>query len=99
MNLYHFTPEARLNLLEIRDYIALDNPDAAARQIREIKVKCQFLGMHPRLTAPQKRYGNLSKHSCGNYIILYRPAKSGVEIMRVYHMSQDIEALLKKSLH
>ncbi len=94
MILYRFTPEARIDLLEIRDYIFLDNPAAAEQLIRNIKDKCQFLGEHPKLTAPQKRYLNLSKHKIGNYLIFYRPDKIGVTIIRVLHASRDIETVL-----
>jgi plasmid stabilization system protein ParE len=98
MSLYRLTSQALTDLRKIEAYIALDNP-VAGRKIRHaIRAKCQFLGQHPHLTAPQKSYGNLSKHSCGNYIILYRPAKVGVDIIRVYHSSRDKDSLLK-SLH
>ncbi|MDR3424050.1 MAG: type II toxin-antitoxin system RelE/ParE family toxin [Alphaproteobacteria bacterium] len=94
MILYRLSPKARLDLLKIRDYISLDDPAAAERLIRNIKEKCQFLGKHPRLTAPQRQYMNLSKHKVGNYLIFYRPHKTGVEIIRILHMARDIESAL-----
>ncbi len=96
MILYRLTPQARIDLLEARDYIIIYNPVAAEQWVRTILAKCQFLGQHPRLTAPQKRYQNLSKHKVGNYLIFYRPLKAGIEIIRVLHASRDVESILSK---
>jgi len=96
MILYRLSSEAFEDLRNIERYIALFNPSARRKMRKEIQIKCQFLGQHPRLTAPQKRYQNLSKHKVGNYLIFYRPLKAGIEIIRVLHASRDVESILSK---
>jgi toxin ParE1/3/4 len=37
----HFTPQAEIDLEEVGDYIALDNPGRAVSFIREIRQHCE----------------------------------------------------------
>jgi toxin ParE1/3/4 len=51
----HFTPQAEIDLEEVGDYIALDNPGRAVSFIREIRQHCEKIadGPHPlRCTMP-----------------------------------------------
>jgi len=39
----HFTPQAEIDLEEVGDYIALDNPRRAVTFIREVRQHCELL--------------------------------------------------------
>ena len=43
----HFTPQAEMDLEEIGDYIALDNPQRAVSFIREIRQHCYRIAIGP----------------------------------------------------
>jgi toxin ParE1/3/4 len=44
----HFTPQAEIDLEEIGDYVALDNPKRAVSFIREIRQHCERIADGPR---------------------------------------------------
>ena len=44
----HLTPQAEIDLEEIGDYIALDNPKRAVSFIREIRQHCEKIADGPR---------------------------------------------------
>jgi len=44
----HLTPQAEIDLEEIGDYIALDNPKRAVSFIREIRQHCEQIADGPR---------------------------------------------------
>ncbi|MBF0154694.1 MAG: type II toxin-antitoxin system RelE/ParE family toxin [Magnetococcales bacterium] len=74
------------DLLSIWRYIAKDNPKAADRLLIELDEKCAILADNPLLgpsrsdIAPDLRY-----FPVGRYVILYREATHGVEIVRILH--------------
>jgi len=43
----HFTPQAEIDLEEVGDYIALDNPRRAVSFIREIRQRCEKIADGP----------------------------------------------------
>jgi toxin ParE1/3/4 len=49
----HLTPQAEIDLEEIGDYIALDNPKRAVSFIREIRQHCEKIA--PRTTKRRLR--------------------------------------------
>ena len=46
----HFTPQAEIDLEEVGDYIALDNPRRAVSFIREIRQHCERIADGPHHT-------------------------------------------------
>ena len=88
------TAEAERDLLSIWRYIAEDNPTAATRLLLSIDEKCALLADNPRLgparpdIAPDLRY-----FTVGSYLILYREAPDGVEIVRVLHGARNLSAI------
>jgi toxin ParE1/3/4 len=88
------TAEADNDLLSIWRYIAEDKPQAATGLIRTIDAKCVLLAENPLLgqarpdIAPDFRY-----FVVGNYLILYREAPDGVEIIRVLHGARNLRVL------
>lgn len=91
MSLVRFALQAAQDLEEIEGYISGDNPDAAARLIQKIREKCAFLSIHPGVGADRSdlRPG-LRGFPVGNYLIFYRPARDGIEVIRVLHGARDV---------
>ena len=54
----HFTPQAEIDLEEVGDYIALDNPRRAVSFIREIRQHCEKIadGPHHYAARPWRRF-------------------------------------------
>jgi toxin ParE1/3/4 len=85
---------AEADLLEIWLYIAADNPTAADRVLSAINKKCRLLSKTPAIGRRRDELSpSLRSMPQGNYIIFYRPIKSGIEIVRVLHGAQDIESI------
>jgi len=88
------TEAAENDLLAIWRYIAEDKPQAATRLLRTIDEKCGLLAENPQMgsarpdIAPQLRY-----FTVGNYLILYREVSNEVEIVRVLHGAQNLNAI------
>lgn len=88
------TDRARLDLLEIWLFIAEDNPSAANRLGAEITKRCNMLAEYPLAGALRDDLApNLYSFPVGSYIVFYRPAARGIEVIRVIHGARDIPAL------
>jgi toxin ParE1/3/4 len=96
MRRYRLTPEAANDLDEITDYIASDNPTAAARLIDAIQEKCQALAEIPGMGRGREELApDLRSSVVGKYVIFFRPETDGVEIIRVVHGHRDIPNLFE----
>ena len=103
---YDFHPEARTELDEIWEYIALDNPDAAERVIAEILdairnlIPFPFVGhKRPDLTSRPLRFIVVYE-----YLIAYAPAEKPLWVVAVIHGHRSprvIAAILRgrESIH
>lgn len=82
------------DLKGIRDYIAEDNEEYAAKTIREIYCKFENIQMFPGIGADlSKRVSFRTDYKYaiwGNYVIIYKVGKEFVEIYRVVNRHQDI---------
>ncbi|MBI4661102.1 MAG: type II toxin-antitoxin system RelE/ParE family toxin [Verrucomicrobia bacterium] len=92
-----FSPEARLDLLEIWEYIAQDNVDAADRVEQEIQQAVSMLADHPEsgherrdLTSKPVRFWPVY-----SYLIIYDPKARPLEVIRVLNGYRDIAALMR----
>ncbi len=80
------TPLAEQDLEDIWAFVAQDNPGAADRLLDKIEQSIALLAENPYLgparpdIAPELRY-----HPVGNYLLLYRIIKNGIELVRVVH--------------
>lgn len=96
------TPEAIRDLLELADYIARDNFDAALRFLDAADSTFQFLAESPDIgnrcsfASPQAA-GLLRWRIKGfeRYLIFYRRANQRVEIVRILHSARDLEAIFE----
>ena len=80
-----------LNDLEaIREFIAQDNPHAAARVLTAIRVAVDQLGQHPGL-GRAGRVGGTRELIISNapYIVAYRVAENQVRILAIIHTSRQ----------
>jgi toxin ParE1/3/4 len=98
VNAHVFSPLARRDLLEIVDYIAQRNPDAAERMRQRFLAAVEMLGKRPALghvrhdlVAPELR---VRFWPVGRYLVVYRPVGSGIQIIRVLSGYRDIAAAL-----
>jgi toxin ParE1/3/4 len=87
--------QAEEDLLAIAEFIARDNPDAAARWLDQIEMKLRDLAMQPYSgeAVDQIRPG-LRRLTHGSYLIFYEPRQSGITLVRVLHGARKIDDLL-----
>lgn len=86
-----FTPLARSDLKELRDFIARDKPNFASQYMAMLKQKCELLAHSPGLGIRRDEYCGLYKFPVDSYLIFYRPSAIGIDVIRVLHGSRDIE--------
>lgn len=90
----NWTREAETWLRDIYDYIAADNPDAAARTVNGIYETAQLLKRHPQLG---HKYGTEEGREVrillyGHYRITYLIKPDGnIDIIAVFHGALDID--------
>jgi toxin ParE1/3/4 len=92
---YRISSLARLDLDDIHDYIARDNPDAAKRWLRKTMDEFSRLAKNPVCgEARDDIRPGVRAVSHGNYVIFFRSRDKHLEIARVLHGARDIEGLL-----
>lgn len=94
---YFYSPEARLDLLEIWEYIAHDDLDTADRVEQEIQQSISMLARHPEMGHWRR---DLTSHAVRfwpvySYLIIYDPKAQPLEVVRILNGYRDIAALLK----
>jgi toxin ParE1/3/4 len=98
---YVVRPKARRDIRDIADYIAADNLEASDRFIDAVRQTFDLLATMPSMGSARRfrreglkglrlwRVPHFDK-----YLIVYRHARSGVEVLRVLHGARSIERLL-----
>ncbi|WP_287884797.1 type II toxin-antitoxin system RelE/ParE family toxin [Paracoccus sp. (in: a-proteobacteria)] len=89
-------PAARADLIDIGDFIALDNPPRAASFVAEIEAKIIEIGERPG--SFQKRddlHKGLHHARHGRYLIFFIEKGDEVQIVRVLQGSRDLTGLLR----
>lgn len=94
MSRYIISPTASRDLEEIIDYFAERDIDAGERFIGEFNNKCRNLVQFPNLG---RSYADLATSLRGmaldGYIVFYKPADDGIEIVRVVSGYRDLPTL------
>jgi len=91
MNGVQFTPEASRDLDQIEEYISKDDPEAALRLIHRIGERCELLSRHPAAGEDRSELRpGIRSLPVGNYLVFYRPAENGIEVIRVLHGARDV---------
>ena len=87
-------PLVATDLKEIRDYIAEDNAEYAAKTIKEIYGKFENIQMFPGIGADlSKRVSFRTDYKYAvweNYVIIYKAGEEYVKIYRVVNRYRDI---------
>jgi len=90
------TPLAAVDLEEISDYIAQDNPIVAGTFVAELRIHCEKICLNP---AGYRLRPELSDdlRSCahGDYVIFFEYTTEKVTIVRILHGARDIPVVLK----
>lgn len=94
---HFFSPQARRDLVEIPEYIARENLDAADRVEQEIQQAILMLARNPELghlrrdlTSKPVRFWAV--HS---YLVIYDPDARPLEVVRILSGYRDVATLLK----
>ena len=89
------TPQARDDLIDIWVFVAKGSQPAADRLMDTVREKCQLLAESPELGQSREELApSLRSFPVGKYIIFYRPAENGIEVIRVLSSYRDIDSLL-----
>ena len=93
----NWTAEPQTWLRDIYDYIAVDNPDAAARTVEGIFLKAQLLKNHSEIGQKYEFAGprNIRILLYGHYRIAYliKP-NTNIDILGIFHGALNIERYL-----
>jgi plasmid stabilization system protein ParE len=97
MGEFFYSPAARCDLLEIWEFIASDNVDAADRVEREIQEAATLLARNPKLghlrrdlTSKPVRFWLVQ-----SYLIVYDLTAQPLEIVRILSGYRDVAGLLE----
>jgi toxin ParE1/3/4 len=79
--------DARADMLEIRDYIALDDPAAANKLMARFATAFTLIADFPNIGRKSKRKARLRRHIVRGYVIYYEvfPKLGFVKVLRVLH--------------
>jgi toxin ParE1/3/4 len=92
-----FSERAERDLLEIGDFIARDNPIAAAQFVALLERRCSLLALHPLAGRTRDELiKGLRSLAYGRYVIFYRAIEDGAEIVRVLHGARDLRRVLRR---
>jgi toxin ParE1/3/4 len=90
------TRRANLDLLEIWSYVAQDSPQAADRLIERLDQHCERLASFPEMGRLRDELApSLRSLVVSRYVVFYRPAEDGIEVIRVLHGARDVAAILR----
>jgi antitoxin ParD1/3/4 len=98
---FYFTPQATEDLNAVWWFIAEENRDAADRVEIEIAATCRRLAKHPRMGTKRRditplpvRFWTVTKFP--NYVIVYRPETSPLQVVAVLHGKRDPKEVLRQ---
>src|SRR5262245_7182851 len=87
---------AKADLVDIWQYIAQDNPQAADRMLDKIGDGFRVIARFPHGGTARPELGQqLRCFSVGSYVIYFRPVAQGVEIARVLHGARDVDVIFE----
>jgi toxin ParE1/3/4 len=90
------SPQARLDLSEIADFIARDSVDAALRFLDEVDNVLKKLADFPGLGRSRDELGpGLRSFPAGNYVLFYRATAEAIDLVRVLHGARDLDRLFE----
>jgi addiction module RelE/StbE family toxin len=85
-----YTRRALLDLAEIHDYVAADDPAAAGRVIAEIEREIAQLEAHPRIGRPGRVEGTrelvITRYP---YVVAYNDLEQEIQVLSVIHSARS----------
>ncbi|MCM0000986.1 MAG: type II toxin-antitoxin system RelE/ParE family toxin [Erythrobacter sp.] len=94
---FDFTPDAQVDLLDIGETIARDNPERAASYVAELLDRTAQIACQPTLYRLRPEWGTAVRSArFGSYLILFEMSEEGVTILRYLHGRRDIGTLMPK---
>jgi toxin ParE1/3/4 len=85
-------PRARLDLIEIWNYIADDNETAADRLLRRIDEALLMLAKTPLAGRSRPELGaDMRSFPIGNYILFYVVQPNAIDVVRILSRYRDID--------
>ncbi|MBV9629701.1 MAG: type II toxin-antitoxin system RelE/ParE family toxin [Xanthobacteraceae bacterium] len=94
----YFTPQAEIDVEEIGDYIALENPKRAVTFIQEMRQHCKRIAESPLGYAARPDLGDAIRTCAyGNYLIVFEPYHDGALILRVLHGARNLSGIFSSS--
>jgi toxin ParE1/3/4 len=85
-----WTLPALQHIREAREYIAIDNPSAAARQIDLLEAAVNHLHIFPMMGRVGRRDGTRELPVPGTpYIVVYRMKEKTVQVLAVLHGARN----------
>lgn len=92
------SPEALQDMVDIHQYIAMDDPEAANRVVQAFEEDSTLLAAQPGLGLHKPRLRGLRMWvvtAFPSYLMFYREHEGRVEIVRVLHGARDLPSILK----
>lgn len=88
---YRLTKPATADLIEIREYIAVDNAQAADAVIRKIREAMRNLAANPGLGHRRRDLApeDFRFWSVGRFMIIYRADSEPLTVVRVWHSARE----------
>lgn len=99
MNRYRLTLAVRDDLKRISRHIAVEmqSPQGARRLRSHFLEDFQRLAQNPLIGQACAEFGaNMRIWPVGNYVVLYRPQKDGIDIVQVAHGAQNLPVVVRK---
>ncbi len=91
------TVRADLDYRDIYHYIAQDNVTAAVGFLRKLDEKLLRASDMPLAGATRPDLGKkVRSWSVGKYLLLYRPIKGGIELLRVIHGARKVRRVFRR---
>lgn len=91
MSIRDISPQANMDLIEIHDYIARNNPRAALRFVEKLDQKIRTLADFPGIGSPYDELARLRTFVVGKHVIFYREIENGIEVVRVLRGARDFK--------
>ena len=85
-------PLAEIDVLDIWDHIADDNPAAADRWVERLDTALKRLATQPLMGRARPELApELRSFPFQRYVVFYVPRDDGVDVVRVLHSARDVE--------
>jgi toxin ParE1/3/4 len=86
-----FSSQARNDLLDIAEYIAVDSPRRARSYVRELRTCAITIARSPEAfpIADGQGHRGIRRRVYGNYLIFYRASGDRLQIPRIVHGARD----------